>query len=76
MDWFKYLWLIIIIIVYIIWTVRAIKDAIDYIKMHGFPQGLEYASIYSKWFDSWVCLHAVILVGLFVASIIYFVNSQ
>ena len=73
MDWFKYLWLVIIIIVYTIWTVQAIKDAAYYIKKHGFKLGFEYALIYSNWTDSWITIHVVILIGVIVASFIYFI---
>ena len=76
MDWFKYIWLVILIIVYIIWTVCAIKNTIDYIKKYGFKLGIDYAFTYSKWFDSWVCLHAVILAGLFIASFLYFLFNR
>ena len=72
MDWFKYIWLIILIIIYIIWTVCAIKDVVDYIKIYGFIQGLEYASIFSNWFDIWITAHAVILIGIILTSFIYF----
>lgn len=72
MDWFKYLWLIILIIIYIIWTVCAIKDAVDYIRIYGFKSGLEYALLFGTWIDSWVCLHAVILAGIILTSFIYF----
>ena len=75
MDWFKYLWLVIIIIFDIIWTVCALKDAVGYIKRHGFMLGLEYALAYSHWFDIWVTVNAVILIGIILASFIYFIIS-
>lgn len=75
MDWFKYIWLVFTIIAYVIWTIRAINNAVKYIKKRGFKYGFKYAMIYNDWFETWFIIHMVILIGIILASFIYFIAT-
>ena len=69
MNWFGYIWIGLIAIPYIIWTVRAIGDFIDsirYAKRVGEPLREEF-NILKGW-GLWLVVHIVLL---FINSLVY-----
>ena len=69
MNWFGFIWIGILIIAYIIWTVKCVWDFIDDVKWLGWSDLFTWCSSDSwKW---WLVIHLLIL---FVSSIVYFFN--
>ena len=69
MNWFGYIWIGILAIVYIILTVKCIWDFVTDIKYFGLSELFTWVSSDSwKW---WLVIHLLVL---FVSSIVYFFN--
>ena len=69
MNWFGYIWIGLIAIPYIIWTIDAIKDFIDsvgFAKHFGEPLQEEF-EIYRGW-GLWFVIHLAVL---FISSLGY-----
>ena len=72
MGWFKYVWIVILAIIWIIWTVEAFIDLkwlIEDSKKHGTEIAMRE---YGAEIGAWAITHFMVL---FVASILYFFLS-
>ena len=69
MNWFGFIWIGMLAIVYIILTVKCVWDFIDDVRLLGWSDLFTWCSSDSwKW---WLVIHLLVL---FVSSIVYFFN--
>ena len=67
MDWFKYVWIVLLGIIWIIWTVESVKDLNEYVNdcKHHRNDITEYGVVAAFW----MVFH---FLALFIGSFIYF----
>ena len=67
MTWFKYIWVGILALGYIIWTVKCVVDFIDDVRGR---YNLSYLFIEGEtWWGAWIAIHIAVL---FLGSLVYF----
>lgn len=66
MNWFGYVWIIVLVLAYVIWTIKCIKDFISDVR--GAWKLSTVFKAGASW-GYWIVIHAIILIA---SSLAYF----
>lgn len=75
MQWFGYIWIVILVILWLIWTIKCVVDFIGDVR---YVQRIKYSGIklidlIEDW-PSWLVYIIVHTISIFIVSLIYFIS--
>jgi len=73
MKWFGYVWIAILVIMWLVWTIKCIKDFITDYRYFRARGGLDSALELETSWIIWIAVHVGVI---FISSLIWFIYSM